>query len=414
MTLATFKLLFWTCFLSYCLTGAWTAVAPPPWANPMLNPCANQPRGWQLLYWPDDGKCYKIFQKGYPCPEDMELSPEASGSGQQQKLNAQCKCPPNTAQSARDGRCYELFTTGPCEKYHYFAPDIARTTKDRREWGKCQMMESCSNINQLFWPKTGKCYERLTRGPCAKGQLLTMDSHGLSVCKCNNKQELTDYFYGQKHGCFEHFTKGPCKEVGQIFLPDKTCGCHTFLPHYHDDTDLCFEIGTIGPCAPGESFQLDSSRQKGVCACKTGHIRYESNGHCYRPFTQGPCEHHHILVNQTTCIRQPCERNHLYFPAEGRCYRIGSRGPCAPHQVVTFDFETRPSVDGISYNGLCACQNESKANCTASAVSESAERCDRETNTVMFREKCYKLYTQGPCARGAWIIPKRRDRKSVV
>lgn len=34
----------------------------PPWANPKLNPCAKQPGGWQLLYWPPDGKCYKIFK----------------------------------------------------------------------------------------------------------------------------------------------------------------------------------------------------------------------------------------------------------------------------------------------------------------------------------------------------------------
>lgn len=38
------------------------AVAPPPWADPKVNPCATQPRGWQLLYWPPDGKCYKIFK----------------------------------------------------------------------------------------------------------------------------------------------------------------------------------------------------------------------------------------------------------------------------------------------------------------------------------------------------------------
>lgn len=38
------------------------AVMAPPWANPKLNPCASQPRGWQLLFWPPDGKCYKIFQ----------------------------------------------------------------------------------------------------------------------------------------------------------------------------------------------------------------------------------------------------------------------------------------------------------------------------------------------------------------
>jgi hypothetical protein len=46
------------------LDAAQGAVLPPPWANPKLNPCANQPGGWQLLYWPPDGKCYKIFKVG--------------------------------------------------------------------------------------------------------------------------------------------------------------------------------------------------------------------------------------------------------------------------------------------------------------------------------------------------------------
>lgn len=42
------------------------AIVPPPWADPTKNPCANQPRGWQLVYWPDDGKCYKIYQVSFP------------------------------------------------------------------------------------------------------------------------------------------------------------------------------------------------------------------------------------------------------------------------------------------------------------------------------------------------------------
>lgn len=46
------------------LNAALGAVLPPPWANPKLNPCATQPGGWQLLYWPPDGKCYKIFKVG--------------------------------------------------------------------------------------------------------------------------------------------------------------------------------------------------------------------------------------------------------------------------------------------------------------------------------------------------------------
>lgn len=63
-----------------------------------------------------------LFQKGYPCPDGMELSPAAS-TASAQTFSAECRCPPRTAQSARDGRCYELFTAGPCDRGHYFAPD---------------------------------------------------------------------------------------------------------------------------------------------------------------------------------------------------------------------------------------------------------------------------------------------------
>lgn len=39
-----------------------TAIAPPPWSDPLKNPCAQLPGGWQLLYWPPLKQCFKIFQ----------------------------------------------------------------------------------------------------------------------------------------------------------------------------------------------------------------------------------------------------------------------------------------------------------------------------------------------------------------
>lgn len=36
-------------------------VIPPPWANETVNPCALE--SWQLLYWPQDDRCYYIFQQ---------------------------------------------------------------------------------------------------------------------------------------------------------------------------------------------------------------------------------------------------------------------------------------------------------------------------------------------------------------
>lgn len=60
------------CFLFSSLIGnSFGAVAAPPWSDPKNNPCANQPAGWQLIYWPPLKKCFKIFQLGYPCPGNI-------------------------------------------------------------------------------------------------------------------------------------------------------------------------------------------------------------------------------------------------------------------------------------------------------------------------------------------------------
>ena len=46
-------------------------VIAPPWANPVINPCSE--KSWQLIYWPQDGACYQIFEQG-PCPDTQELA----------------------------------------------------------------------------------------------------------------------------------------------------------------------------------------------------------------------------------------------------------------------------------------------------------------------------------------------------
>lgn len=51
--------------LASLLCYAQGAIVPPPWADPNHNPCASQPGGWQLIYWPADKKCYRIFQRGW-------------------------------------------------------------------------------------------------------------------------------------------------------------------------------------------------------------------------------------------------------------------------------------------------------------------------------------------------------------
>lgn len=369
------------------------AIAAPPWANPKLNPCAIHPMGWQMLYWPPDGACYKIFQLGHPCPDDMELTPSASGSNAQ-KVIAECRCPPKTTQWIENGHCYQLFTAGPCPEGSYFAVQPAASSSSKRKYGACRELERCPP-GHIFWPMDQTCRKLYTRGPCARGLMLTK-RRGLPECRCDD--ELADY-RAASGKCYQHYTRGPCEERGALFLEDRTCGCHSGLPHYHNGTGMCYELDTVGPCHKGETFKLSPDRTSAACECKDDHIRYRNSTSCYRPFTQGPCPERHFLVNTTSCIVQPCARGYLFVARDRACHRVGTRGPCPRGHVVNFDFRTRPSIDGVSYNGVCACAKEG---CSAGADDTT---CDK--GWIRYRGRCRKLYARGPCRAGAWIAPRR-------
>lgn len=156
-----------------------------------------------------------------------------------------------------------------------------------------------------------------------------------------------------------------------------------------------------------------------VCRCKNGYTNW-SDGQCYRLYTRGPCAAGEFLVNSTSCIRNPCGKGRLYFPDEKTCYRIGSQGPCNWKQVVVFDFAVRPSIDGISYNGLCGCAGIIKnldQNCAPEEQDASENPCESTPEMVKVNGQCFKLYTRGPCAEGFWLEPikilKRNDKRGA-
>lgn len=153
------------------------------------------------------------------------------------------------------------------------------------------------------------------------------------------------------------------------------------------------------------------------CHCKDGYVMW-SNGFCYRTYTRGPCQDGQFLLNTSECIDNPCGKGRLYFPDEKTCYRIGSQGPCSLEQVVVFDFTTRPSVDGISYNGVCGCIgiiSNLDQSCVVDDKRESA--CNSSPGMVELNNQCYKLYSRGPCGPGQWLeprkIPNRADKRSA-
>lgn len=175
------------------------------------------------------------------------------------------------------------------------------------------------------------------------------------------------------------------------------------------------KTGGIGPCPQGHHFIVTNTITneeivQAKCVCKPGHVLYE-NGFCYRLYTKGPCENGYMLINSTTCIPVPCKRGRLYFSQEKTCYKIGTRGPCPNGQVVLYDYNIRPSVDGIGYNGVCGCIN----------ILTDSKKCSEEINVscestpgmVEINKTCYKLYTQGPCTAGEWLVARRMPKQSL-
>lgn len=172
---------------------------------------------------------------------------------------------------------------------------------------------------------------------------------------------------------------------------------------------LIFQGGN-GPCpSGGHQFVVSASNHseespiRAKCECKPGNVLYK-NGFCYRTYTRGPCESGQMLVNSTTCVTMPCKRGRLYFPVEDTCYRIGSRGPCPTGQVVLYDYNVRPSVDGVSYNGVCGCMSASKNSEKCNPVEEHLS-CEDTPGMAVINNSCYKLYTQGPCLEGELTEP---------
>ncbi|CAG0881423.1 unnamed protein product [Cyprideis torosa] len=360
------------------------SVIPPPWTNTAANPCAKT--SWQLVYWPADGQCYKIFETG-PCPETFELH------FNMETQTAECRCPHKTRIWDGDGRCYKEFTQGPCRRGRYF---VFEKSLQRTE---CKEGKDCPT-GWLYWPKTGECYKEFTRGPCYKGDLIH-GFNGDAQCGCDPRQ-MPEYYWSSSLACYEHFTRGPCDE-GSLFIYNLTssetqCTCHEGLTaHYHPGLRECHPLNTQGPCAKGQWFAYNMDKWEPECRCRphyTSLAGASPSNECYREYTQGPCvEGEVIFRNETTGVGQcrtlPCRSGHLFFPREQECHRIGTRGPCPMGQLVMYE----ETYHETTQKGICSCSR------------------DLTTNYWPETDLCYEIQTQGPCPTGQVLLFNQTTRK---
>ncbi|XP_013138506.1 PREDICTED: uncharacterized protein LOC106103316 [Papilio polytes] len=257
--------------------GSQAAVLPPPWADAKRNPCATHPRGWLMLYWPADGKCYTIYKKGYPCSETQELSPGRWGG----RTVAECKCPPGTAQLPHSDVCHKLFERGPCRPGEYFAPVEETFNKRGVRQGMCVRPQQCADSTLLYWPADGRCYHRLTQGPCYPGTILDLGTDGLANCTCESDGQN---FWSDDGGCYAHYTRGPLKYVIEI---------SDYVPLFH--SDVIFKLSEplsasnrTGPKYNKSTFEFNSRVfQVASCSSRKGAVTYDNA--CHWLHTQGPC-----------------------------------------------------------------------------------------------------------------------------
>ncbi|XP_050681564.1 uncharacterized protein LOC126976973 [Leptidea sinapis] len=258
----------------------------------------------------------------------------------------------------------------------------------------CVRPQQCADETLLYWPPDGRCYYKLTQGPCYQGSILDAGNDGLANCTC--KKDGANYWPGDGN-CYSHYSRGPC-EKGQLFLPEAKCGCERYLPQYHSETQKCFELDSLGPCSKGHTFALSevsSNGSRAQCKCKPFHAR-ATDGMCYRLYTRGPCAQDEMISRGGRCIKVPCARGRLYVPERRRCYRPGAAEPCPLGEVVAFDFEARPAVDGLSHNGVCACG-------TGMCVRREVTTCLSRQGAAIYNGTCHILHTRGPCPPDSWL-----------
>lgn len=57
----------------------------------------------------------------------------------------------------------------------------------KQRWGICKRPESCPP-GMIFWPKDGKCFNLYTKGPCSKGTLLVGGENETTSCQVDFKK----------------------------------------------------------------------------------------------------------------------------------------------------------------------------------------------------------------------------------
>uniref|UniRef100_A0A1B6MCM0 DUF4789 domain-containing protein n=1 Tax=Graphocephala atropunctata TaxID=36148 RepID=A0A1B6MCM0_9HEMI len=157
-----------------CPEGEWLVLDLLSASLPQLKiqgKCATRRCEPKQHYWLDQRRCVYPNESSSLCPQGNTISTDYFGDG-----FCECIKEPIHARERRSGRCYQVFTRGPCVNGSVWVGERGRMNC-------CK--DSCASTRGRFPAKTivpwqnGVCYAINERGPCVQGNVIRINTLSL-------------------------------------------------------------------------------------------------------------------------------------------------------------------------------------------------------------------------------------------
>jgi len=173
----------------------------------------------EQVYWPGDGRCYPLLSQG-PCNATSWLVLSRSSEG----IGVVCRHRPCPCDPAATELCEVELEEGPCQCKVAMAAaqdglcDVGeQLLVNPFGFGECGCI---TNPPHTSWPGDGRCYPVYSQGPCEVGFILTISASSLEPsCQPGLCPEGKVEYGGE---CHHLGYQGPCQELEILTLDSDT------------------------------------------------------------------------------------------------------------------------------------------------------------------------------------------------
>ena len=220
----------------------------------------------EKVYWPADGECYTLLTRG-PCHSQEWLVVRGEAVTCVSRL---CPCDPAEPELCEVELSSPACPSSPC------VVGVAAAQEGHCDPGQ-ELLVSPAGLGEcgcrrspphLVWPEDGRCYSVYTRGPCSSGQVVRRGEDGEAVCEKEECRPGQLQHLGECHPLSELGHRGPCPHHHLLQLQQ-----HDLLPHCVRDTRLDQRVFDQIPSIRVRFGPIPRTRK--VQSCKT-----DRNGKC--------------------------------------------------------------------------------------------------------------------------------------